>query len=154
MKCGYHRFPTSPTVATQSLRTTMTAAMATWSECRVLSSGLTNLALRAHRVNPNETIKFFLTKHTPLTDQKPIGAELTEAVPTGEECNFDLSLTKWTILFQLILPFSTRRQHWPCLPFDNSAKKRRYRFHPDKAVYRNRYLVPGDRKFHPRLISP
>jgi hypothetical protein len=154
MKCGYHRFPTIVTLAIQSLRTAMIVAMATLSECRVLPSGLTNLALRAHRVNSNKTVKFALTKQTPLTLQKPIGAKLTEAVPTGEECHFNLFLTKWTILFQLILLFSTRRQHWPCLPFDNSAKKRRYRFHPDKAVYRNWYLVPGDRKFHLQLISP
>jgi hypothetical protein len=153
MKCGYHWFPTNVTLATQSLRTTITAAMATWNECRVLPSVLTNLALRAIRVNPKKTVIFTLTKQTSLTVQKKIGAFLTEAVPTGRESDMDLSLTKWTILTELIYAVATtREQH--CLPFNNSAKKRRYRFNRDNAEWRNWYFVGGDRNFHPRLISP
>jgi hypothetical protein len=142
------------TLATQSLRTTITTAMARWNDCRVLSFGLTNLALRAHWVNPNNTVIFALTNKISLTLQKKIDADLKKAVPTGEESDIDLFLIKWTILTKLIYPFATRREHWPCLPFNNSAKKRCYRFNRDKAVYRNWYLVPRDRKFHPRLISP
>ena len=102
--------------------------MATWNECRVLLFVLTNLALRAIRVNPNQIVIDVLTKQTSLTLLKKIGAGLTEAVPTGRESDIDLFLTKWTILIELIYPVATTREHWPCLPFNNSTKKRHYWF--------------------------